>query len=97
MGLKCRRRLTKQIWAKAERLIIVRQECSKRKKAVGKLIQSGVLYPEEYDVDQYRYSCYITDLDLPASIVWSSYREKSSNMILRWIASYSKTFGLQRQ
>lgn len=33
-------------WAKAERLIIVRQDCSKRKKAVGKLIQRGVLFPE---------------------------------------------------
>lgn len=64
-------------WANAEGLIIVRQECSKRKKAVGKLIQRGVLFPEEYDADQYRYSCYITDLDLPASIVWSSYRGRS--------------------
>lgn len=64
-------------WANAERLILVRQECSKRKKAVGKLIQSGVLFPEEYDADQYRYSCYITDLDLPASIVWSSYRARA--------------------
>lgn len=64
-------------WSRPERLIIVRQECSKRKKAVGKLIKKSVLFPQEYDADQYRYSCYITDLDLPASVVWQSYRGRA--------------------
>jgi len=63
-------------WEKPRRLIIVRREVpvNQSKEPIGKqltLFKKGELY------DNYRYSCYITNLDLSAGDVWRLYRQRA--------------------
>lgn len=62
-------------WQSSRRIIMVRQKKSKRPNATGKQI---TLFGEEIDNGEYRYSCYFTNLDLPAAIVWRSYRGRAN-------------------
>jgi hypothetical protein len=62
-------------WKMSRRIIIVRQKISKRPNATGKKI---TLWGEEIDHGAYRYSCYITNMDLPATIVWRNYRGRAN-------------------
>ena len=61
-------------WEKARRMIIVRQEIAKRPKATGKQLR---LFGEEEVYKNYRYSCFITNLTLPAKMVWDAYRNRA--------------------
>ncbi len=61
-------------WNGPRRLIMVRQEISKRPQAVGKQLK---LFEEEGIYKNYRYSCFITNLTLPAKIVYDSYRGRA--------------------
>lgn len=61
-------------WKKARRVIIVRQEISIRPKATGKQLR---LFGEEQIYKNYRYSCFITNLTLPAKAVWDLYRNRA--------------------
>lgn len=58
-------------WDKPRRIIMIRQEITKRPKAVGK--QLG-LFEDETIYKNYRYSCYVTDSDLPTKTVYDLYR-----------------------
>lgn len=58
---------------------MVRQEIEVRPKAAGKTIRQLELFEDEAEYGKYRYSCYIIDLDLPAKIVYDSYRGRADS------------------
>lgn len=70
-------------WEKPRRIVMVRQEIDKRPKAAGKQIKQLELFEDEEDFGKYRYCCFVIDLDLPAKIIYDSYRGRadSENMI----------------
>ncbi len=59
--------------------IMVRQEIEKRPKAAGKQIRQLELFEDEHDFGKYRYSCFVTNLQLPAKIVYDSYRGRADS------------------
>ncbi len=61
-------------WESPRRLVVVRQQIDKRPKATGKQLQ---LFKEEGIFENYRYSCYITNLNLSAKMVWDMYRGRA--------------------
>lgn len=63
------------LWDKPRRIIMVRQEIDKRPKATGKQLK---LFREQGIYKNYRYSAYITDLDLSAADVWRIYRNRAN-------------------
>ena len=66
-------------WEKARRIVMVRQEVEKRPKAAGKQVRQMELFEEESDFGKYRYSCFVTNLALPARIVYDSYRGRADS------------------
>jgi len=62
-------------WEKPRRIVIVRQNIAKRPNATGKQIS---LFGELIDHGDYRYSCFITNLNLPAATVWRLYRGRAN-------------------
>jgi hypothetical protein len=62
-------------WKDSRRLIIVRQKIAERPKAIGKQLK---LYQQDDQMNRYRYSCYITNLTLPAPEVWRLYRNRAT-------------------
>ena len=61
-------------WKKARRIIMVRQDIRKRPEAAGKQLR---LFPDEMLYRNYRYSCFITNMDLPAKMIYDSYRNRA--------------------
>lgn len=61
-------------WEKPRRMIMVRQQIEKRPKAAGKQLR---LFEEEGIYKNYRYSCFMTNLSLPAKIVYAMYRNRA--------------------
>ena len=61
-------------WDEPRRLVVVRQQIKKRPKATGKQLK---LFKEEGIYQNYRYSCYITNLELSAHMVWTMYRGRA--------------------
>ena len=66
-------------WEKPRRIIMVRQEIEKRPKAAGKQIRQLELFEDEEDFGKYRYSCYVTNLTLPAKVVYDTYRGRADS------------------
>jgi hypothetical protein len=64
-----------QDWAKGRRMIAVRQKIAKRPKAVGKQLS---LFEDDYELNGYRYTCYITTLKLSSPDVWRLYRGRAN-------------------
>ena len=62
------------MWEKPRRLIVVRQQIQKRPKATGKQLK---LFKEEGIYQNYRYSCYITNLDFSPQMVWNMYKGRA--------------------
>jgi len=58
-------------WLKPRRIVVVRQRIKDRPKAPGKQL---VLFAEEEIIKNYRYSAYVTNLNLPAAEIWRLYR-----------------------
>ena len=58
-------------WGKPRRMIAVRKNTEILTKATGKLL----LFDEP--VGKYRYSVYVTNLDLPAEQIWLSYKDRA--------------------
>jgi hypothetical protein len=54
-------------WETPRRLVVVREHIKKRPKATGKQLK---LFSEEGIYENYRYSCYVTNLELSAKMVW---------------------------
>lgn len=61
-------------WDKARRIIMVRQYIPVRPKATGKTLR---LFDNDEAINAYRYSCFMTNLDLPAEMVWALYRKRA--------------------
>lgn len=57
-------------WSKERRMIAVRKNIERRPKASGKLLLFDI--PQE----RYRYSVFVTDLDLPMQQIWNIYRDR---------------------
>jgi len=66
-------------WGKSRRIIMVRQEIEKRPNAAGKQIRQLDLFGDENDFGRYRYSCLVTNLSLPARIVYDLYRGRADS------------------
>lgn len=64
-----------QDWTKGRRMIAVRQKIAKRPKAVGKQLS---LFEDDYELNGYRYTCYVTTLKLSAPDVWRLYRGRAN-------------------
>lgn len=64
-------------WEKPRRIVMVRQEVEKRPKAAGKQVRQLELFEDADDFGKYRYSCFVTDLTLPAKVVYDSYRGRA--------------------
>ena len=64
-----------QDWVKSRRMIAVRQKIAKRPKAVGKQLS---LFEDDYELNGYRYTCYVTTLKLSAPDVWRLYRGRAN-------------------
>jgi len=58
-------------WQKPRRIVVVRQKIKDRPKAPGKQL---ALFAEEEIYRNYRYSAYVTNLNLPAVEIWRLYR-----------------------
>lgn len=61
-------------WKQSRRMVIVRQRVKERPKATGKTLR---LFDDETIYNEYRYSCFITNLTLPAESVWRLYRHRA--------------------
>jgi hypothetical protein len=57
-------------WKISRRMVAVRKNISKLKKATGKLL----LFDEQ--IQAYHYSVYVTNLDLPAQQIWEIYKQR---------------------
>lgn len=57
-------------WKKSRRMVAVRKNISKLKKVTGKLL----LFDDQ--IQAYRYSVYVTNLDLPAEQIWEMYKQR---------------------
>lgn len=66
-------------WEKPRRIIMVRQEIEKHPMAAGKQIKQLELFEDEEDFGKYRYSCYVTNLTLPAKVVYDTYRGRADS------------------
>jgi hypothetical protein len=58
-------------WSRSRRMIAVRKNLSKHPKSSGKML----LWDEMEE--RYRYSVFVTSLDLPAHLIWKLYRDRS--------------------
>lgn len=61
-------------WNISRRIIMVRQQIAIRPKATGRQLK---LFEQEGIYKNYRYSCFITNLELPPEVVWNSYRMRA--------------------
>jgi len=57
-------------WKTPRRMVAVRKNMTKLKKATGRLL----LFDEQ--IQNYRYSLYVTNLDLPAQQIWEMYKQR---------------------
>lgn len=62
------------LWSEPRRVVMVRQHIPTRPKATGKSLK---LFEQEGIYKNYRYSCFVTNLNLPAQLVWQSYRQRA--------------------
>jgi hypothetical protein len=61
-------------WDKPRRVIGIRQDTGKRAQAKGKTLS---LFPEDPVIGRYRFSALVTNLDLPAQVIWRIYRGRA--------------------
>ncbi|MDR0347993.1 MAG: IS1380 family transposase [Tannerella sp.] len=62
-------------WPAPGRMAAVRQKIEKRPKAAGKQLS---LFADDWEIEGYRYSCYVTNPDLPPAEVWRLYRGRAN-------------------
>ncbi len=63
-------------WNCPRRMIMVRQHLPTRPKATGRMLK---LFEGSGIYQNYRYSCFITNLDLPSQIVLETYRLRADS------------------
>jgi len=67
----CEQMYQSDSWQEPRRIVVVRQKIKDRPKAPGKQL---ALFAEEEMYKNYRYSAYVTNLNLPAVEIWRLYR-----------------------
>ena len=68
-----------QSWESPRRVVMVRQHVEKRPKAAGKQILQLELFQDFSEVSKYRYSCFVTNMDLPMKAVYDLYRGRADS------------------
>ena len=68
-GIELNQMLFKHEDGKLRRYIVVRKQVEIRPKAGGKILFE--------DLPDYRYSCYVTNLDLPLDQIWNIYNTRA--------------------
>ena len=66
-------------WRCPRRIVMVRQEVEKRPNAAGKQVRQLCLFDDMADYGRYRYSCFVTNLDMPMKTVYDSYRGRADS------------------
>lgn len=66
-------------WEKPRRIVMVRQEIEERPKAAGKQVRQLSLFEDMAEYGKYRYSCFVTNLDLPMKVVYDTYRGRADS------------------
>lgn len=66
-------------WETPRRIVMVRQHIDDRPKAAGKTIRQLELFPDVADLSNYRYSCFITNMDLPMKVIYDTYRGRADS------------------
>lgn len=66
-------------WETPRRIVMVRQHIDERPKAAGKAIRQLELFPDVADLSNYRYSCFITNMDLPMKVIYDTYRGRADS------------------
>lgn len=66
-------------WESPRRIVMIRQQTDKRPHAAGKRIRQLELFAGDMDLGNYRFSCYITNLKLPARVVYDMYRGRADS------------------
>jgi hypothetical protein len=61
-------------WAEPRRIVMVRQEIKKRPEAAGRQLK---LFEDEYLYKDYRFSCFVTNMTLPAKTIYDLYRGRA--------------------
>ncbi len=61
-------------WSKPRRVIGIRQHVEQRAEPKGKTLN---LFADDPVIGKYRYSALVTDLDLPATVIWRIYRGRA--------------------
>ena len=77
-------------WDKDRRYIIVRQEIEVKEDAKGKQLK---LFEEDYEISKYRFSCYVTSMDLEPVNIWRRYRTRAGDENI--IKENTYDFGLE--
>jgi hypothetical protein len=62
-------------WEQPRRMVAVRQKINTRPKATGKQLR---LFEDDIEINGYRYSCYITSLELSPADIWRLYRQRAN-------------------
>lgn len=63
-------------WDSPRRMVAVRQKIEQRPNATGKQLS---LFEEDEIIEQYRFNVLVTNIDLPAKIVWDTYRLRADS------------------
>ena len=77
-------------WDRKRRYVIVRQEIDVKKDAKGKQLK---LFEDDYEISKYRYSCYVTSMDLSPVEIWRIYRTRAGDENI--IKENTYDFGLE--
>lgn len=77
-------------WDKNRRYIVVRQEVEVKEDVKGKQLK---LFKEDYEISKYRYSCFVTSIDLPPVEIWRIYRSRAGDENI--IKENTYDFGLE--
>ncbi len=64
------------LWGKERRYIVVRQDITRRKKAMGKTLP---LFVNEIDIKDYRFSVWVTNAKEPAYVVWTMCKPRAND------------------
>ncbi len=63
-------------WDFPRKMVAVRQKIEERPNATGKQLS---LFEEDEIIEQYRFNVFVTNVDLPAKIVWDTYRLRADS------------------
>lgn len=67
-----------QSWITPRRIVMVRQEIENHPDAACKIVKQLCLFEDQSDFGKYRYSCFVTNLDLPMKVVYDTYRGRAT-------------------